>query len=692
METFRYLNPFERASVHEDDVWGEHRQDSFDVETIHADVSRVLLDDLQRVKHAANTRVRFLVGPPGIGKSHLFSRLRRQTGDEAAFAFASNPPTRADATPYWVLDRVVSGLQHKRMIDGALKPYSQLDALIYRCLMQNSALRGATEEATHELIAKWEQAERNRQLRSLREDVFGPDTDDRLIGALFNVLRPECRRLALAWLAGKPLTEEDLHAIGLATTLTETEVRSLLVLFGRLGRLAGLPLVLVLDQLDLMVEAAQIDAFQDLLFELIDKSRNWYVVTALLRPRYEAWFSRFNEPLRTRLQAGTAGTMPTTEMWAVSDPVQKRALLEKRLGSEPLRAARERQGVASPIFPLLPKDIESLVVTGNVESIAPRALLTRAARVYEQRVDGTTRRRALAEVIQSEFETLRAGVVEESLSLDRAAIADRVAEMVRLVALRAGVGDVGVAVGPLEGRGPGGGTHNIFTVGVNTLHVTGHHMQQGAAFPTFASKVLSLEPGAIFVRSAMAKVSGPKSLDLLKRIRERHTFVSLTAPMLADLEAVAQLLAAMRAGDLRTLDTDPNPTDEAVLRAVAGLPVLDSLPIAAAVWDGLRRQEPGQPSTPPQPQPPPPELADQWEPAAIAPILREIMRPLRWLAFERLRWLLRRRHRINLEAHELSRLLNTEPCVNMFEFHPAAALTPGLPQILIFVEDDRAAA
>ena len=68
------------------------------------------------------------------------------------------------------------------------------------------------------------------------------------------------------------------------------------------------------------------------------------------------------------------------------------------------------------------------------------------------------------------------------------------------------------------------------------------------------------------------------------------------------------------------------------------------------------------------------------------------MRPLRWLAFERLRWLLRRRHRINLEAHELSRLLNTEPCVNMFEFHPAAALTPGLPQILIFVEDDRAAA
>src|SRR5712692_10623358 len=80
MEAFRYLNPFEKASVHEDDVWGEQRQNPFDVETIHADVSQVLINDLRRLKAAPGTRVRFLVGPPGIGKSHLFSRLRRQIG------------------------------------------------------------------------------------------------------------------------------------------------------------------------------------------------------------------------------------------------------------------------------------------------------------------------------------------------------------------------------------------------------------------------------------------------------------------------------------------------------------------------------------------------------------------------------------------------------------------------------------
>lgn len=696
MEAFRYLNPFENSSVHEDDVWGEQSNAAFDVESIHADVSCVLLDDLQHVAATGRTRVRFLVGPPGVGKSHLFSRLHRQIGGQTAFAFASIPPTRPAALPRWVLERVISGLQHKRLVDGGLRSYAQLDALIYRLLMENDPiLRNETEDVVREVVTEAGQRERNQYLNNLRNELVGPDFNDELVGALLDVLRPESRRLALRWLSGTAnLTEDDLASIGHANPLDDSGVHSLLVLLGRLANLAKLPIVLVLDQLDLMTEPAQIDAFQDLIFTLVDKSYGWYVVTALLRERYEAWLPRFNLPLETRLKAQSGGAMPTIELWLISDKSQKQALLAKRLVSNQLAAARTAHGITSQLYPLVPADIKQLV--SNVEPAAPRALLTRAAAVFDRRVRGAEEippaRRPLAEVIRAEFETRRARISEDSLSVDRAAIADRVAELVRLVALDMGISGLASTVGPLEGTGPGAGTHSIFSSGALALEVLGHHMQRGAAFPNFATRALGLEPGAIFIRAASANISGTKSIALFKQVCERHIFVSLTNPVLADLEALIHLLADMRAGDLRLLDTEPSPTDEAILQAASQLPFLATLPLAQAVRERLSGRSTVVPKEGPQPhiKPPPSIEGSGPDPVSLASKVREIMRPLRWLALERLRWLLRRHHQINLTTDALARLLRSEPYESMFEFYPPTVLTPGLPQILIFVEDDRA--
>lgn len=636
------------------------------------------------------------MGPPGVGKSHLFSRLRRQIGSQAAFAFASIPPSRPEALSRWILERVISGLQDKRLIAVELRSYAQIDTLVYRLLIEiDPTLGKATEDEAREVIAKADQNERNRYLNNLRNKLGGPDFNDELVGALLDVLRPESRRLALRWLSGSAnLTEDDLTSIGHANPLDDSGVHTLLVLLGRLANLAKLPIVLVLDQLDLMTEPAQIDVFQELIFRLVGKSYGWYVVTALLRERYEAWLPRFNLPLVTWLMAQASGAMPTTELWLVSDKSQKQALLAKRLVSNQLAAARMAHGVTSQLFPLVPGDIEQLV--NDVEPVAPRAILTRAAAVFERRVRGAEEippaRRPLAEVIRAEYETRRARIREDSLSLDRAAIADRVAELVRLVGLDMGIRRLGSTVGPLEGTGPGAGTHSIFSSGDLALDVLGHHMQRGAAFPSFAKRVLNLAPGAIFIRAASANISGTKSTALFKQLCERHTFVSLTNPVLADLEALIHLLADMRAGDFRLLDTEPSPTDEAVLQAASQLPFLATLLLAQVVRERLSGKPTVVPPEGPRPpiKPPPSIEGNGPDPVSLASKIREVMRPLRWLALERLRWLLRRHHQINLTTDVLVRLLRSEPYESMFEFYPSTVLTPGLPQILIFVEDDRA--
>ena len=688
MEAFRYLNPFENSAVHEEDVWGEGEGDRFDVESIHADVSRVLLDDLRHVAAKGTTRVRFLVGSPGIGKSHLFSRLRRQIAGQAAFAFASIPPSRPQALPFWILERVISGLQHRRLLDGELKSFSQLDALIYRLLMKHDpALQEQTEDLTHEVLSEASSEERDYYLNKLRTSISTPDASDELVHGLLHVLRPETRRLALRWLSGTAnLTESDLAAIGQASPLDDGAVRSLLVLIGSLARRARLPLVLVLDQLDLMTEPAQVDAFQDLLFLLIGKSHTWYIVTGLNLPRYEGWLPRFTQPLMSRLQAQSGGSMPTCELLGVSDRAQKQDLLERRLGSTDLAQAREAEGIKSKVFPLLAQDVATL--SGSPDAIVPRSLLTQAAALYERRVSTVPEvapvKRSLSETIRAEYELRRARLAEVNPNLDRAVIADRVADVIRLVARKQGRNRISTAVGPLESSSPGGGTHSVFTLDDRPLHVVGHHMHKGAAFPTFAEKVLKLAPGVLFVRAAAASISGAKSMALMQQLRERHAFIVLSNPDLIELEALAQLLADWRAGDLRSLDTEPPPTDEAVERAALDLPVLDTLPLADAIRTCLARE----PAATPPAAPAEPELTV--DPLTLVPIVRDIMRPLRWLALERLCWILRRSHRLQLGVEELGRVLRLQPFAGMLELHPAKVLSPGQPQIIIFVEDERA--
>jgi hypothetical protein len=689
MEAFRYLNPFENAAVHEDEVWGEEQRDRFDVESIHAEVSRTLLEDLRHVAAKQTTRVRFVVGAPGIGKSHLFSRLRRQLSGAAAFVFASMPPTRPEGLPYWWLERVIAGLQHPRWLDGEQRPFSQLDALIYRLLIKyDPGLQNQTEDLAHEVLDEVEPDDFGYYFAELRTLIRTPDANDALIGGLLHCLRPESRRLALRWLSGSSnLSDEELALIGQSTVLDESGVRSLLVLIGQLARLARMPIVMALDQLDLMTQPAQIDAFQDLLLLLLNKSFNWYVIVGLNLPRYEEWLPRFTEPLMTRLTAQGGGAVPILELRGVREQAQKRELLERRLTSELLGEARREHGIVSPLYPLLAADVDLLAA--RPEAVAPRSLLTQAATLYERRVQApgepAAAKRSLDEALKVEYEARRARLSETPTMADRAVIADRVADVVRLVAQRQGCRDIRMTTGILEGNTPGAGTHNIFTLDQRQLHIIGHHVHKGGAFPTFVKKALALPPGAIFVRVAAASTSGAKSAVLLQQLREHHVLVLLTQSDLSDLDALAQLLADLRGGDLRSLDTEPEPSDAAVMQAILELPLFESLPLALAIRHALEHPTTRAAASTPA-APPLPAAAEPTVPPTLVQLVHDIMQPLRWLAVERLCWLLRRKHQLHYSAEDLGMLLRAAPFEHMLEVHPNTSLAPGQPQIIIFLD------
>src|SRR5919106_1957560 len=108
-DEFAFNNPFLSNSVGEEEIWAEGEEPFPDVASIHQEAFKVLKDDISLVKNNPKhaTKIHFVVGAGGSGKSHLFSRLRRWLGGQAIFVFAANPPRRPEGILPWVLEKVI---------------------------------------------------------------------------------------------------------------------------------------------------------------------------------------------------------------------------------------------------------------------------------------------------------------------------------------------------------------------------------------------------------------------------------------------------------------------------------------------------------------------------------------------------------------------------------------------------------
>lgn len=388
MSPYAALNPFIATSVGENDVWSAAAFQ--DVPEINAVPYGALRVAVEQVRGQRRSMVRFVRGAGGSGKSHLFARLRRESSDRSFYAYAPNPPLQPEALESFVLSRFVNSLRHPaRTPEGQEAPFSQLRLLAY-ALLKPVVEQDITLYELHDAWAEISLESRKELIHQAVQllEADHPSIPRSVLRCLLSVLREDKEQLAGQWLSGAAyLTENELKYLQVPEPLARSEAGTVLQLFGRLAAQAGGPVILVLDQLDLVVSQQQFDEIQRLLFSLIDQSENWVVMIGLVAERFAAWDAALSQALRGRVgvpdtNAPLGFRLPVIDILPVANE-QKRSLLRCRLQAANLVAQRQKDGITSLVHPLLDEDIAKLTAGG---AIFPRHLIGAAAEVYNMRV------------------------------------------------------------------------------------------------------------------------------------------------------------------------------------------------------------------------------------------------------------------------------------------------------------------
>lgn len=303
-----------------------------------------------------------LLGPPGTGKTHLFSRVRGRLGPRAIFVHI-RPLLHAGLTPSYVLGQAVQQLAQPSY--GRTEP--QADMLV-------GSLIGYLEDQSADFPAmnviafrELPETERTKQLAHLTDRLFEvfPDLDDLFVERLLALpfATPRDRRALLAWLSGQDCDPSQLARIGAAASMEPNNAVRALRTLTSIAAL-GAPLVIVFDQLENLVQRdgteERITQYGNLVAELVDSTRGLLVVQLALDSEWErAIAPLLNMSQRSRLVMTKAAlSLPTSK--------QSRSLIE--LWCSKL----EEPGRSFP-WPLSAEQLERLC---ELPGLTPRMLLS----------------------------------------------------------------------------------------------------------------------------------------------------------------------------------------------------------------------------------------------------------------------------------------------------------------------------
>ena len=597
LENYRKLNPFVQNSVGENIIWASTQNDFCDVESINQAAFASLLADIKKVKDDYNTRARFLVGPAGSGKSHLFARLRRRLPN-GQFTFVSNPPTTTFHIKRFVLRKIVEGMAKPVMGPDGPMPYSQLQRIVYCHLQKLLNPKGLPPVKIHGF---WTTIGRTNYPR-IRDPFIKALEDVPPIGipphvghVLFQILDDEKRRLATSWLSGIHLSEADLQSLGIPAPLGDEEISEVIKQLGHLSVGTG-PIVLILDQLDSLVRSEQILELETLMIDLNDSSRNWYIIVSLVEEKFDLWNSTLSMPFKTRFGTRSGDQMSVAAVGLSSLSMgERRQLIMERLATPALKSQRRKDGVNDLRYPLSEAAIEDLVSSGISN---PRMLIWKASDAYLAAVTGTgpPPKRTLADFVEQQFTDLRSELQEQDLAVDTAYLADRVDELIRILWSTKGCAPLDVMDGSLRSDLPNfEGIDRVYQCGETTVRVILYDVQLKTKFPNVLKKIVDLPRNTILIRDGRIVISGKVTNEKLKQFQKDKRFCHLSLDQVKSLHALGRLLAKMREGEFEHEDTDPKPTESAIYECLAQHPDLAETDLAYAFLShGLpRRFSPG---------------------------------------------------------------------------------------------------
>lgn len=673
MPSYADLNPFMSTSVGENDLW--NAASFLDVPYIHSVPFGALRTAVDQVRSQHRSQVRFVRGAGGSGKSHLFARLRRECADSIFYAYAPNPPLQPEALENFILTRFVGSLRHPaRSKEGKEAPYSQLRLLAY-ALLKPVVEQDFTFPQLHEAWASIRLETRKEMIHQavLLLEAEHPMVPRSVLRCLLNVLRDDKEHLAAQWLSGAAyLTENELKYLCVPEPLARSEMAVVIQLFGRLASQAGSPVVLVLDQLDLVVTQLQLDEMQRLLFALIDQSENWVVLIGLVVERFAAWDAALSQALRGRVgvpdsNAPLGFRLPVIDMLPIANE-QKRLLLNCRLETPALVEQRRKDGITSAIHPLLEEDVARLTAGG---AIFPRHLLAAAAEVYALRTTQSAPppeivsavaaqpvpppvpslpvsapiipvavavveapafaaipvptavqpaplpppaavlavpRTSLAEKVDALLQQAVAAAKAETASPSAIDLGERTRDLIELMVAP----PVTISEGDLRKSYDNfDGSDRWFEWGGSRVRIVTSDAMRGS-FIAVLERVREAAGDTLLLRNDIAPVSGQLTMELLNAFKAKNIFHHIPAAEAAILSALGRMLAAQREGSYDQFATEPPATKDNVLAALRSHPLLREL----RFWDMIQKIH-----APKQTPPGPPQssvLSSIIRPSAVA--------------------------------------------------------------------------
>jgi hypothetical protein len=287
LETMGRVNPFLENRVN------GPAPSEVDVPDIHRAAFERLTSLAQQALEARRGLGAVLWGEAGIGKSHLLARLARWAESApATFLYLHNLQAAPDALPRSLLHAVVALLTEGR-----------------RNLFQTTSLYAFVRASILEAVGEpgrytWGVLERayNKWL-----DRLGPAVGDRSIYEVFftffhaasrpDHFEPGVAGAAVRWLSGGALDPEEAHRLGLPPARHSDEpvaledaqqIKQVLVALSRLALAQGRPFILALDQVDNLDED-QFAALSRFLEALLDTSPNLLAITAGVSTTLNAW-------------------------------------------------------------------------------------------------------------------------------------------------------------------------------------------------------------------------------------------------------------------------------------------------------------------------------------------------------------------------------------------------------------------
>ncbi|HRI62759.1 MAG TPA: hypothetical protein PK156_00930, partial [Polyangium sp.] len=283
-------------------------QESLDVPSLNARVSEYIrgcVDTLRKAESGAvlvpKSRSLLLLGPAGSGKTHLFTRLRRQVGCRGIFVH-TRPEIGVEPAPRHVLSAIVHSLRQPVFA----REERQIDIVVGTLLARAS---GAPAHFPLAFLADCQGQTDTAQLRLceraiVRAEDRSADVWPEYLSHLLRIPfadRMEQRAL-WTWLSGGEPSQVQLDRLGRQTALHDDDVMRALRTLG-VAATFGAPLVLVLDQLENLADdegkTGRISQYARLVSELRDTVRGLVIVQMALD---SVWMARVHPVLQASMR------------------------------------------------------------------------------------------------------------------------------------------------------------------------------------------------------------------------------------------------------------------------------------------------------------------------------------------------------------------------------------------------------